>query len=390
MARTRAIRLLSIVGTRPEAIKIAPLAIAASQRTGVSHSLFATGQHGTMFDDALADFGLRPDLRLAPLPHDPLPGVMTARLADALAPELAAERPDLVLVQGDTTSAYAGAIAAHRLGIPVGHVEAGLRSHDFGRPWPEERNRVMIDRLATLLFAPTAEAAANLVTERAVVAGKTHVTGNSGIDALLAMRARLPAAVRSPFDPPLILLTCHRRESIGAGIEAICTAALRLADRGDVAILCPVHSNPAVGEIVRRRLGSHPAITLTGGLRYRDSVAAMASARLILTDSGGIQEEAATLGVPVLVLRDVTERPEGLASGNLELVGTDAERIFASANRLLDDPAAHATMAAQLFPFGRGDAANKILDAIEQYFSSAPGNDHRLPFSRASIMDDAR
>lgn len=366
MARTRAIRLLSIVGTRPEAIKIAPLAIAASQRTGVSHSLFATGQHGAMFDDALADFGLRPDLRLAPLPHDPLPGVMTARLADALAPELAAERPDLVLVQGDTTSAYAGAIAAHRLGIPVGHVEAGLRSHDFGRPWPEERNRVMIDRLATLLFAPTADAAANLVTERAVVAGKTHVTGNSGIDALLAMRARLPAAVRSPFDPPLILLTCHRRESIGAGIEAICTAALRLADRGDVAMLCPVHSNPAVGEIVRRRLGSHRAITLTGGLRYRDSVAAMASARLILTDSGGIQEEAPSLGKPVLVMRDVTERPEAVAAGTVRLVGANRERIVAEVSDLLTDPGCYERMSRAHNPYGDGLAARRIIESLER------------------------
>jgi len=314
---------------------------------------------------------------------------MMERFADAIEPMLMHEWPDMVLVQGDTSSAYAGALAAYRLGIPVGHVEAGLRSHDFDHPWPEERNRVMIDRLADLLFAPTAESAANLAFEADVVKGRCLITGNTGIDALLAMRSRLslpaPEAGKA-----LILLTCHRRESIGPGIEAICAAALRLADRGDVAILCPVHPNPAVGETVRRLLGNHPAITLTGALRYRDAVAAMAHARLILTDSGGIQEEAPALGTPVLVLREVTERPEGVASGNLLLVGTNTDRIVAAAGRLLDDPAAHAAMSRPAFPFGRGDASVKILDAIEQYFSSAPSDEHPLPFLRAGIMDGAR
>ena len=171
---------------------------------------------------------------------------------------------------------------------------------------------------------------------------------------------------------------------------AVCTAAVRLAARGHVVILCPVHPNPAVGETVRRLLGDHPAIKLTGALRYRDAVAAMARARLILTDSGGIQEEAPALGTPVLVLREVTERPEGIASGNLLLAGTDPDRIVTTANRLLDDPAFHAAMARPAFPFGRGDASVKILDAIEQYFSSAPSDDHPLPFARAWIMDGAR
>ncbi|WBO21513.1 non-hydrolyzing UDP-N-acetylglucosamine 2-epimerase [Sphingomonas abietis] len=389
MGGSRAIRLLSVVGTRPEAIKIAPVALAAAPRSHINHRILATGQHGELFDEALADFGLHPELRLPPLLHDSSLDVMTARFADAIAATLRSERPDMVLVQGDTTSAYAGAIAAHRLGLPIGHVEAGLRSHDLHCPWPEERNRVMIDRLATLLFAPTSEARANLVAEAGVVTGIVTVTGNTGIDALLAMRARLPAPTSSA-DQALILLTCHRRENIGTGIEAICDAARRLADRGDVMILCPVHPNPAVGDIVRARLAEHPAITLTGALRYRDVVAAMAAARLILIDSGGIQEEAPALGIPVLVLRDVTERPEGLATGNLALVGTDADRIVVTASRLLDDPAAHAAMACPAFPFGQGDAATKILDAIEQYFSSDPPDDHPLPFGHASIMDVAR
>jgi len=314
---------------------------------------------------------------------------MVERFADAIEPILMREQPDMVLVQGDTTSAYAGALAAYRLAIPVGHVEAGLRSHDLGYPWPEERNRVMIDRYADLLFAPTPEAAANLQFEAGVVKGRCLVTGNTGIDALLAMQARLPLPDRSG-DMPLVLLTCHRRENIGPRIESICAAVLKLADRGDVRILCPVHPNPAVGETVRSMLGDHPAITLAGLLRYRDAVAAMAEARLILTDSGGIQEEAPALGTPVLALREVTERPEGIASGNLRLVGTDTDRIVAEASRLLDDPIAHAAMARPAFPFGRGDASVKILDAIEQYFSSGPSGDHPLPFARARIMDGAR
>lgn len=389
MALSRTVRLLCVAGTRPEAIKLAPLLLAAANRPHLDCRLCATGQHDALFDEALADFGLTADVRLPRPLHDPSPDVMTKRFADAIEPALMVDRPDMVLVQGDTTSAYAGALAAYRLAIPLGHVEAGLRSHDFNHPWPEERNRVMIDRLADLLFAPTPESAANLEFEANAVKGRRLITGNTGIDALLAMCSRLPPAI-SRSEKSLILLTCHRRESIGPGIEAICTAALRLADRGDVDILCPVHPNPAVGGTVQQMLGQHPAITLTGALRYRDAVAAMAQARLILTDSGGIQEEAPALGTPVLVLREVTERPEGITSGNLRLVGTDTDRIVAEAHRLLDDPVAHATMARPEFPFGKGDASVKILDAIEQYFSSASLDDHPLPFARAGIMDGAR
>ena len=391
VASARPLDVLSVVGTRPEAIKIAPIALQARGRCGLRHRILATGQQDAPFDDALDGFGLSADLRLPPVLRDPCPDRMTERLADALRPVLAVERPDLVLVQGDTTSAYAAALAAHALGIPVGHVEAGLRSHDWTQPWPEERNRVLIDRIATLLFAPTEDAATNLLAERDAVAGTMAITGNTGIDALLAMRARLP------LDPPsddarrrMILLTCHRRENFGAGVAAVCDAALRLASRGDVVILCPVHPNPQVGDVVRAALSGHPAIVLTGALPYRETVAAMATAYLILTDSGGIQEEAPALGTPTLVLRDVTERPEGLATGNLALVGTDADRIVAAATRLLDDPAAHAAMAEPAFPFGRGDAAIKILDAIERYFSSAPADVVPLRSEPLWIKDGAR
>ena len=383
------LNLLSIVGTRPEAIKIAPLALEARRRPALRHHILATGQQDALFDDALDDFELSPDLRLPPVLRDPDPDIMTARLDAAIRPVLALERPDMVLVQGDTTSAYAAALAAQALGIPVAHVEAGLRSHDLAQPWPEERNRVMIDRLATLLFPPTADAKANLIAERDVVTGDIVITGNTGIDALLTMRAKLPTTPAQD-GPALILLTCHRRESFGAGIAAICDAALRLAARGDLTILCPVHSNPQVGDVVRAKLSDHPAIVLTGALPYRETVAAMATARIILTDSGGIQEEAPALGTPTLVLRDVTERPEGLATGNLVLVGTDPDRIVATASRLLDDPAAHAAMAMPAFPFGKGDAAIKILDAIEQYFSSDPVDVVPLRSEPLWIKDGAR
>ncbi len=272
--------------------------------------------------------------------------------------------------------------------MPIAHVEAGLRSHDFAHPWPEERNRVTIDQLADRLFAPTIAAARNLRDEPDV-RGRIVVTGNTGVDALLTMRKQLPDRIALRDAPYLVFLTCLRRDNIGAGITHICDAALRLADRGDIRLLCPVHLNPAVGAIVRARLGQHPAITLTGALGYRETVQIMVSARLILTDSGSIQEEAPALGVPTLVLRDATERPEALASGDLALVSTDPDRIVAAASRLLDDPAAHAEMSCPSFPFGWGDAAEKILDALEQYFSSGSCRDHPLPFTPSWIMDVA-
>lgn len=380
---------MSVIGTRPEAIKIAPLALEAFRRPTVRHHILAIGQQDALFDDALDGFGLTPDLRLPPVLHDRDPDILAKRFDATIRQVLAVERPDMVLVQGDTTSAYAAATAAHRLGIPVGHVEAGLRSHDLTQPWPEERNRVVIDQPATLLFAPTADAEANLLAERAVVTGDIRVAGNTGIDALLTMRANLPSPPPGD-DPALILLTCHRRENFGAGIAAICDAALALAARGDVTLLCPVHSNPQVGDVIRVKLSDHPAIVLTGALPYRETVAIMATARLILTDSGGIQEEAPELGTPTLELRDVTERPEGLATGNPALVGTDPDRIVTTAVRLLDDPVAHAAMARPAFPFGTGDAAIKILDAIEQYFSSAPSDVVPLRSEPLWIKDGAR
>jgi UDP-N-acetylglucosamine 2-epimerase (non-hydrolysing) len=277
---------------------------------------------------------------------------------------LAELRPDMLLVQGDTTTAWAAALAAHAAGVPVGHVEAGLRSHDLALPWPEERNRVEIDAVATLLFAPTEQARENLAAEPAVT-GRVCVTGNSGIDALLWMQARTDTL---PVEGErLIVVTCHRRENMGGAIDRIAAALTTLADRADARIVLPLHDNPVVRRELVAALGGIAGIALIEPLPYPDMVALLAGAHLILSASGGLQEEAPALGVPLLVLRDNTERPEALASGNIALVGTDPARIVSAASRLLDDPAAHAAMAQPCFPFGDGRASDRMLDEIEAW-----------------------
>ncbi len=358
------IRLLSIAGTRPEAIKIAPIALAAARRPNIDHRLIATGQHERLFEDVTAAFGLAVARNL----HLGRPGQtidqLTARIADGVTKLIGDDRPDMVLVQGDTTTAWAAALAAHAAGIAVGHVEAGLRSHDPLLPWPEERNRVEIDAIATLLFAPTEQSRANLLAEPAV-RGQIHVTGNSGIDALLWMHARSDA-LPVPGER-LILVTCHRRENIGAPIARVAEALAVLAARRDVRIVLPMHDNPAVRAGIVAALAGVRGVELIEPVPYPEMVGLLACAHLVLSDSGGLQEEAPALGVPLLVLRDNTERPEALASGNIALVGTDPARIVAAASRLLDDAAAHAAMAIPTFPYGDGRAAGRMLDAIEAW-----------------------
>lgn len=358
------IRLLSIAGTRPEAIKLAPIALAAALRPGIAHQLIASGQHDVMFEQVVEAFGLHVDRRLRLGAAGQSIAAFSDRVASAVRTLIADDPPNLLLVQGDTTTAWAAARAAHAAGVPVGHVEAGLRSHDMALPWPEERNRVEIDALATLLFAPSDQARANLLAEPQV-RGEVHVTGNSGIDALLVMRARL--ATTPPSQTRLILATCHRREAIGAPLERICAALAALAARPDVRIVVPVHANPAIHNPVRRMLGGRDRIDLVAPLAFPDMVSHLCRAHLILSDSGGLQEEAAALGVPLLLLRDNSERPEAIAAGNVALVGSDTARIVAAASRLLDDPAAHAAMAVPSFPYGRGDAAERTLDVVERW-----------------------
>lgn len=361
-------RLLSVFGTRPEAVKMAPLLRALATEPAVESLTCATGQHREMLDSVLGFFGIAPDVDLDLMQPDQSLGALFARAVEGLDRVLAERQPDRVLVQGDTTTALAAATAAFNRGIPVGHVEAGLRTY-APLPFPEEANRRAIALAADLHFAPTPGAAANLAHEQ--VAGRIVVTGNTGIDALHFVVDRLAAepALRKQAEAALpaldagqrlILVTGHRRESFGAPFDAVCAALAELAVRPDVAIVYPVHPNPKVRGPVAAALGGHANIHLVAPLDLPAFVHAMQRADLILSDSGGVQEEAATLDKPLLVLRDVTERPEGVAAGRARLVGTDRSRIVAAAHALLDDPPAHTPAAL----YGDGRAAARIVDAL--------------------------
>ena len=364
-------RILSVIGTRPEAIKMAMVARALAATEGVEHRICATAQHREMLDSVLALFDLRADHDLGVMvPDQDLTHITRAVLA-GLAGVLADFRPDRVLVQGDTTTTLAAALAAFYAKVPVGHVEAGLRSGDPGMPWPEETNRRLVDRLSDRHYAPTNRARDNLRAEGFDAAG-ILVTGNTGIDALLrmaqrlerepALRCRAQAAMPAGLDPNrrLVLVTAHRRENIGPGLANVCAALTRLGARGDVDVVYPVHPNPNVRGPVREALAGRPHVHLTEPLDYVSFVYLMSRAHLVLTDSGGIQEEAPSLGKPVLVMRDVTERQEGVEAGTARLVGTDANRIVAETGRLLDDPTAHEAMARSHNPYGDGHASERI------------------------------
>lgn len=360
--------IVSVVGTRPEAIKMAPVARALERLAGVEQEVFLTGQH-----DGLAGYFDLPEERLRLLRFDPRRRSVE-RLRDALRALLCGrfrrQRIDLVLVHGDTTSAVAGALAARDCGIKVAHVEAGLRSFDLDQPWPEEGHRLAIDALAELLFAPTEAAADNLRRERRVT-GRILVTGNSGIDALLHARARI--APRAPPAAPdgrrLILATCHRRENQGEPARAVCQAIRRMVAELPVRVAAALHLNPRVRGAIERALAGVDHVRLLEPLDYQAMVRLMDRSWLILTDSGGLQEEAPALGRPVLVLRNVTERPEALATGSLELVGTDPDRIFAAVAGLLADESRYARMARPAFPFGDGHASERIAAAVGEWLA---------------------
>jgi UDP-N-acetylglucosamine 2-epimerase (non-hydrolysing) len=325
-----------------------------------------------MLDQVLRLFEIDPDYDLGVMTEDQTPTRVAAAVLRGLEPVLAAERPDWVLVQGDTTTVAAAALAAYYAGVKVGHVEAGLRTGDKWRPFPEEVNRRVAGVVADLHFAPTASARANLLRE-GVPAEAVVVTGNPVIDALRRVAAQPPPpAARELLGRAgaldgrrLVLVTAHRRESFGAGIAAVCRALRGLAEAfPDLTILYPVHPNPNVRGPVRRLLGRIPNILLTEPLDYAALVHVMARACLVLTDSGGIQEEAPGLGKPVLVLREVTERPEAVEAGAARLVGTDPDRVFGAAAELLTDPAAYARMARAVNPYGDGRAAARIAAAL--------------------------
>ena len=286
-------------------------------------------------------------------------------------------RPDLLIVQGDTSSALGGAIGGFWAGIPVAHVEAGLRSFDPAMPWPEEDNRVAIDSRASLLFAPTEVSAANLRAEQ--VSGEIHVTGNTSIDALRLLLGRVPVPhLAAVNERPRLLVTCHRRENWGEHFLPVATALLELERAGGVRIDVLLPPNEAVARDMRQLLAGRYGIRLLPPLDHGSMIQAMRSATIILSDSGGIQEEAPALGVPLLVLRQKTERPEGVASGNMRLVGTASERIVAEVMRLLDDPAAYASMARPALPYGDGHAAEKIADIVASWLFGQGADEGRL------------
>lgn len=357
-------RLLVALGTRPEAIKLAPVVLALRAR-GAAVRVVTTGQQGAMAADALAAFGIVADVALdAPAARGLSESV--AAMLRGVAGVIEAARPDAVVVQGDTASCFAAAFAAFHARVPVAHVEAGLRSRNAENPFPEEGYRVAVDGISRWLFAPTGAAAANLSAE-ASRGARVLVTGNTGVDALLAMRARVAGDACPVAVPPgarLVVATLHRREAFGTVMEGLAQALAAIASRPDVVLALPLHSNPAAAGPLRARLDGLPRVVLLDALPYPRMVRLLAEAALLLTDSGGLQEEAPTLGLPVLVLREVTERPEAVTEGAALLAGTDPARIVALAAALLEDEPRRAAMAVPRFPYGDGRAAERIAEAL--------------------------
>lgn len=380
-----------VVGTRPEVIKMAPVYAALKQSAHLRPVLVSTGQHRHMLDQAFAVFGLVPDIELNLMqPGQSLPE-LTSRVIAGMTDALRTLHPAAILLQGDTTTVLGSALAAFYDRVPIGHVEAGLRTWNMQSPFPEEMNRRLTSPLAQWNFCPTDLSRANLVRE-GIAVERCHVTGNTVIDALLEVRDRLRArGVRAeevatrigiPADfaqrfladsgSRWILVTGHRRESFGGGFERICEAITRLTERyDDLGILYPVHLNPQVQEPVRRLLGANPRVALVQPAAYEDFIWLLDRCTFALSDSGGVQEEAPSLGKPVLVMRETTERPEGVTAGTCTLVGTDPARILAETAMLLSDPVEYARRAALRNPYGDGRSAERICEILERDLASS-------------------
>jgi UDP-N-acetylglucosamine 2-epimerase (non-hydrolysing) len=369
------IRVLSVFGTRPEAIKMAPVVQALQNASDRFESVVCvSAQHRAMLDQVLQVFGLVADHDLDLMTAGQSPADITARVLERLPALLRQIRPDVLLVQGDTMTSFAAAFAGYLERIPSGHVEAGLRTGDRYQPFPEEMNRVLTTRLASIHFAPTAQARAALLRE-GVPPADVHLTGNTVIDALL-QTVRQNYTFRSPqlgsldLERRLVLVTTHRRESFGAPLESTCAAIRELARRHpDLQFVLPVHPNPAVKKTVERLLCDLPGMHLIEPVDYVEFVHLMNRAYLVLTDSGGVQEEAPSLGKPVLVLREVTERPEGVEAGTAVVVGTDKERIVKVADELLTSRSAYERMANAVNPYGDGHASGRIVAALAERFA---------------------
>jgi UDP-N-acetylglucosamine 2-epimerase (non-hydrolysing) len=362
------VKILCVFGTRPEAIKMAPVIRELRRHPDrIDTRVCVTAQHRQMLDQMLALFEIEPDHDLDLMRENQSLTDVTAAVLTRLEPVLAKEAPDWVLVQGDTTTAMSAALGAFYHAVKVGHVEAGLRSGDKRHPFPEEANRKIVDTLSDLHFAPTERARRNLVGE-GIAPASIRVTGNTVIDALhwVSGRRATPPAWLPPPPTRVVLVTAHRHENFGPPLEAICTALAGIARRyrGDAHIVYSVHLNPNVREPVYRMLGGADNVSLVPPLDYPDLVAVLSRAHLVVTDSGGLQEEAPGFGKPVLVLREVTERPEGVEAGTARIVGTDPDRIAGEVARLLDDGVAYAQMAQAVQPYGDGRAAERIVAAL--------------------------
>jgi len=363
-------KILCVIGTRPEAIKMAPVILALKKEPWANVRVLATAQHRHMLDQVNEFFGIDPDIDLNIMRPNQALTTLTARLLLELDDVLQAERPDAVLVQGDTTTVMTVALACFYHRIPIGHVEAGLRTWDMQNPFPEEANRVIAGKLARWHFAPTEGSRQNLLKEGVPDSG-IIVTGNTVIDALLMAAAKdLELAVPLDSTKRLVLVTSHRRENFGEPFRNICRALRTLAENNaEVQFLYPVHPNPNVKDVAYEFLAGLPNFTLCEPLDYAPFIAAMKRAYLILTDSGGVQEEAPALGKPVLVLRDETERPEAVKQGVVKLVGPNYDRIVEEAQRLLDDETAYKAMARGVSPYGDGHAAERIVKTLREHFT---------------------
>lgn len=361
--------IVCVVGTRPEAIKMAPVILALKKRGWGAVHVLSTGQHREMLDQTLDVFGISVDSKLTVMTHNHTLSELTSRIMIGASEVFDKVRPDTALVQGDTTSAFAAGLAAFYRKIPIGHVEAGLRTRDSDNPFPEEANRSMLAKLAKWHFAPTERARQNLLAEQ-VAERSVFLTGNTVIDALLEADARrIDTGLNLSPTKKVVLVTSHRRENFGEPIRRISAAIKELAERyPDIHIVWPVHPNPNIKGVVESILASLPNVQLCSPLGYAAFVSLMRRAHFIISDSGGIQEEAPALGKPVLVLRDETERPEAVGEGLVKLVGTHSDTIVVEATRLLDDENAHAAMARGYSPYGDGRAAERICDSLEASF----------------------
>ena len=368
-------KILTIFGTRPEAIKMAPVVKKLQMAEGLESLVCVTAQHREMLDQVLSLFKIIPDFDLDIMKKQQGLSDITCSVLNGLVDILVDEKPDLILVHGDTTTTFAASLAAFYQKIPVGHIEAGLRTDNIYSPWPEEMNRRLTSCITTMHFAPTEKAKQNLLVEN-VQESSIEVTGNTVIDALFEVTALLDNddGIRSSLedqfsflnpDKRLILVTGHRRENFGPGFENICRAINKIAQRDDVQIVYPVHLNPNVQGPVNQHLGDNPNIVLIAPQDYLPFVYLMTRSYLILTDSGGIQEEAPSLGKPVLVMRDTTERPEAVEAGTVKLVGTDYELIVTSTEQLLNDNEMYRKMSKTFNPYGDGQAAQRICNSIK-------------------------